>query len=160
MKGYGSKIVLGIIMLSLVLSGCGQTGTQDVSKAPEDVPGFYMTDSFGREVLVPDEVNNIAYLYSFAGYAVSLLGRGDDLVAVPNGRGDVLRGVNLIAEYGEVLAVVGLSGSGKSTLCYCMSGIVPHFYSGDMRGEVLIKGTPTSSMKIPEIATSLGIVFQ
>ena len=31
---------------------------------------------------------------------------------------------------------------------------------GDMRGEVLINGTPTLSMKIPEIATRLGIVFQ
>jgi energy-coupling factor transport system ATP-binding protein len=73
---------------------------------------------------------------------------------------DVLRGVNLTAERGEVLAIVGLSGSGKSTLCYCLSGIVPHIYSGNMRGEVLIYGMPTTLMKIPEIATRLGIVFQ
>ena len=78
----------------------------------------------------------------------------------PGSGEDVLRGVNLKAERGEVLAIVGLSGSGKSTLCYCLSGIVPHIYSGDMRGEVLINGTPTLSMKIPEIATRLGIVFQ
>ncbi len=78
----------------------------------------------------------------------------------PGSGEDVLRGVNLTVERGEVLAVVGLSGSGKSTLCYCLSGIVPHIYSGNMRGEVLIKGTPTTSMKIPQIATRLGIVFQ
>ena len=78
----------------------------------------------------------------------------------PGSGEDVLRGVNLTVEPGEVLAVVGLSGSGKSTLCYCLSGIVPHIYSGNMRGEVLIKGTPTTSMKIPQIATRLGIVFQ
>ena len=78
----------------------------------------------------------------------------------PGSGEDVLRGVNLTVERGEVLAVVGLSGSGKSTLCYCLSGIVPHIYSGNMRGEVLIKGTPTTSMRIPQIATRLGIVFQ
>ncbi|MDD3298819.1 MAG: ABC transporter ATP-binding protein [Bacillota bacterium] len=78
----------------------------------------------------------------------------------PGGKGDVLKGVNLAVERGEVLAVVGLSGSGKSTLCYCLSGIVPHIYQGNLRGQTLIKGTPTTSMKIPEIATRLGIVFQ
>jgi energy-coupling factor transport system ATP-binding protein len=78
----------------------------------------------------------------------------------PGGRGDVLKGVNLAVKRGEVLAVVGLSGSGKSTLCYCMSGIVPHIYPGSLRGEVLINGKPSTYMKIPEIATKLGIVFQ
>ncbi|MDD3851373.1 MAG: ABC transporter substrate-binding protein [Firmicutes bacterium] len=85
MKDYGSRLVICIIMISLILSGCGQTGTQQASKTPEDVSGFYITDSFGREAFVPDEVENIACLYSFAGYAVSLLGRGDNLVAVPDG---------------------------------------------------------------------------
>ena len=85
MKAYGGKLAIGILMISLILSGCGQTGTQEISKAPENVPGFYMTDSFGREVFVPDNVENIACLYSFAGYAVCLLGRGDGLVAVPDG---------------------------------------------------------------------------
>jgi energy-coupling factor transport system ATP-binding protein len=78
----------------------------------------------------------------------------------PGGREDVLKGVNLAVGSGEVLAVVGLSGSGKSTLCYCMSGIVPHIYSGKLKGTVLINGTSTTGMKIPEIATKLGIVFQ
>jgi energy-coupling factor transport system ATP-binding protein len=78
----------------------------------------------------------------------------------PGGRGDVLKGVNLTVAPGEVVAVVGLSGCGKSTLCYCISGIIPHIYPGNLRGEVLINGTPTRSMKIPEIATKLGIVFQ
>lgn len=78
----------------------------------------------------------------------------------PGGREDILKGINLTVDRGQVLAVVGLSGSGKSTLCYCMSGIVPHIYSGNLRGQALIKGTPTANMKIPEIATKLGIVFQ
>jgi iron complex transport system substrate-binding protein len=85
MKRIGNGLLQCIIIISLILTGCAKTGTQDISKVQEEVPGFYMTDSFGREVFVPDEVKNIACLYSFAGYAVSLLGRGDDLVAVPDG---------------------------------------------------------------------------
>ncbi|MGI6704029.1 MAG: ABC transporter substrate-binding protein [Clostridia bacterium] len=101
MKGYCSRLVIGIILLSLILSGCGQTGTQQTSETPEDVPGFYMTDSFGREVFVPDEVENIACLYSFAGYAVSLLGRGDDLVAVPDGLQRDVMLVEMIPQVGQ-----------------------------------------------------------
>ncbi len=85
MKSFGSKLIPVIVIISFILSGCGQTGTQDIPDAAENLPGFYITDSFGREVFIPDEVESIACLYSFAGYAVSLLGRGDDLVAVPDG---------------------------------------------------------------------------
>jgi iron complex transport system substrate-binding protein len=85
MESFGNRFIVGIILISIILTGCGQNGTQGVSGAPEEVPGFYITDSFGREVFIPDEVQNIACLYSFAGYAVSLLGRGEDLVAVPDG---------------------------------------------------------------------------
>jgi iron complex transport system substrate-binding protein len=101
MKGYLGKLIFGAVVISLVLTGCGQTGTQDVSADPESVPGFYLTDSFGREVFIPDEAENIACLYSFAGYAVSLLGRGDDLVAVPDGLQRDVMLVDMIPQVGE-----------------------------------------------------------
>lgn len=78
----------------------------------------------------------------------------------PGSGEDILRGVNLTVERGEVLAVVGLKRQRQEYAVLLPSGIVPHIYSGNMRGEVLIKGTPTTSMKIPQIATRLGIVFQ
>lgn len=101
MKACVGKLAIGIIVISLILSGCGQTGTQEIPKAPETVPGFYMTDSFGREVFVPDEVENIACLYSFAGYAVCLLGRGDDLVAVPDGLQRDVMLMEIVPQVGE-----------------------------------------------------------
>jgi len=72
----------------------------------------------------------------------------------------LLNKINLKVDKGEVLAIVGLSGSGKTTLCYCISGIIPHIYSGKMEGKILLEGKPTTELTIPGIATCLGIVFQ
>ncbi len=68
--------------------------------------------------------------------------------------------VDLEVKRGETVAIVGLSGSGKTTLCYCLSGIIPLIREGNMTGEVLLYGTPTREMTLPQVATRLGIVFQ
>ncbi len=72
----------------------------------------------------------------------------------------LLKDINLKVNEGEILAIVGLSGIGKSTLCYSMCGIIPHVYKGDILGEVRVKNKLISEMKIPEIASQIGIVFQ
>lgn len=78
----------------------------------------------------------------------------------PGGNIKILDGIDLEIYEGEALSIVGLSGCGKSTLCYCLCGIIPHVYQGEVGGEVTIKGKPVKSMGLPEIATKLGIVFQ
>jgi energy-coupling factor transport system ATP-binding protein len=88
----------------------------------------------------PIEVNNLSFSYT------------DNNKIIDN--------INLKVNKGEILAVVGLSGSGKTTLCYCLSGIIPHIYSGSLSGEVFIKGNSIFNMKMPQIATNIGIVFQ
>ena len=78
----------------------------------------------------------------------------------PESKKSILNGIGLKINKDEVITIVGLSGCGKSTLCYCICGIIPHVFEGDMQGEVLIFGNSTKNMKLPAISTNVGIVFQ
>lgn len=53
--------------------------------APAPCAGRQVTDCIGRVVKLPETVERIACLYSFAGHSVALLGRGSDIVAVAKG---------------------------------------------------------------------------
>jgi putative ABC transport system ATP-binding protein len=71
----------------------------------------------------------------------------------------VLRGVDLEAAPGELIAVVGQSGSGKSTLLYVAGGL-----DGDFGGEALVDGASLRTMGEPQRAElrnrRIGFVFQ
>ena len=71
----------------------------------------------------------------------------------------VLRGVDLEATSGEVIAITGPSGTGKSTLLYIIG-----LLDTPTSGRVLIDGKTPHSLSVEEQAkfrnTSLGFVFQ
>ena len=48
---------------------------------------------------------------------------------------EVLKGIDLTVNKGEVLSVIGGSGSGKSTMLYCINAI-----ESIQKGEVLVDG--------------------
>jgi len=78
----------------------------------------------------------------------------------PNASAPALRDVNIDIKEGEFVLLTGPSGCGKTTLCRCMNGLVPHFYNGDMKGDVLIDGLSTMQHETVEFAQKAGLIFQ
>jgi lipoprotein-releasing system ATP-binding protein len=79
----------------------------------------------------------------------------------PSGEGtlEVLRGVDLEARAGEMLAVVGPSGSGKSTLLHCLGGL-----DRPDGGQVWLGGTGLAGLSDRDVSRlrnrEVGFVFQ
>ncbi|GAA3479111.1 ABC transporter ATP-binding protein [Streptomyces yanii] len=71
-----------------------------------------------------------------------------------------LSGVDLTVPEGELVLLVGPSGVGKSTLLGAVSGLVPHFTGGTLRGRVTVDGRDTRTHKPRELADLVGTVGQ
>ncbi|MFE3496170.1 ABC transporter ATP-binding protein [Streptomyces sp. NPDC059175] len=74
--------------------------------------------------------------------------------------GPTLRGIDLTVPEGELVLLVGPSGVGKSTLLGAVSGLVPHFTGGTLRGRVTVAGRDTRTHKPRELADLVGTVGQ
>lgn len=68
--------------------------------------------------------------------------------------------VNLSIEKGDFVILTGPSGCGKTTLCRCLNGLIPNFYSGEWRGDLLVDGLNVEGRSTAELATHVGFVFQ
>jgi len=84
------------------------------------------------------------------------------------GETEVLKGIDLVAQPGEVLALIGASGSGKSTLLRCIN-LLEQPDEGEItfNGEALAlrrgpEGTlvPADRHQITRLRTGIGFVFQ
>ncbi|MGH2502390.1 MAG: ATP-binding cassette domain-containing protein, partial [Ktedonobacterales bacterium] len=74
-------------------------------------------------------------------------------------RVEILKGVSLRIEHGELVAIVGPSGSGKSTLLGVISGL-----DSPTSGQVFVDGVDITNMSEARLARlrnrSIGMVFQ
>ena len=61
---------------------------------------------------------------------------------------------------GEYVLIAGPSGGGKSTLCRCLTGLIPHFYAGDLVGTVEVFGQDVATLLPHELVPRVGMVFQ
>jgi len=58
----------------------------------------------------------------------------------PGSESWVLRDMHFEADAGEFILLVGPSGCGKSTFARVLNGLIPHFYGGELLGEVEVCG--------------------
>ena len=70
---------------------------------------------------------------------------------------EVIKGVTMTVEKGEVVSVIGGSGSGKSTLLMCINGLEPI-----NSGRILVDGTDVHARgtDLNKLRRKIGIVFQ
>ncbi|MFE6482478.1 ABC transporter ATP-binding protein [Streptomyces sp. NPDC057757] len=71
-----------------------------------------------------------------------------------------VQGVDFEVPEGELVLLVGPSGVGKSTILGAVSGLVPHFTGGTLRGRVTVAGRDTRTHKPRELADVVGTVGQ
>lgn len=87
-------ILMACLLALQLMAGCTQgnppgNGTGTPKKGTQGA--VTVKDFIGRQVAVPDQVERIGCLYAFSGHVVTMLGRGNDIVAVVEGlKRDVL----------------------------------------------------------------------
>jgi energy-coupling factor transporter ATP-binding protein EcfA2 len=81
--------------------------------------------------------------YRYAGYAA-----------------EVLHGVDLRLDDGEIVGLVGPNEAGKSTLCLVASGLAPASIGGSLKGALTIDGEPTAGLSTHQLAERVVVGFQ
>ena len=71
-----------------------------------------------------------------------------------------LDGLSLTVKAGETLLLCGASGSGKTSVIRLINGLIPHYYHGEMTGDVIVKGLDIANTQLYELAGVVGTVFQ
>lgn len=71
-----------------------------------------------------------------------------------------LEEINLEVSEGEFLVIIGSNGAGKSTLSYTLSGFIPHFFHGNISGNITVAGIDTQKSDLDKIVQKIGLVFQ
>lgn len=71
-----------------------------------------------------------------------------------------LNDINLRIEDGELILITGPSGCGKTTLLRLINGLIPRFYQGNVKGDILLNGQSFKNNELYDLARVVGTVFQ
>jgi energy-coupling factor transporter ATP-binding protein EcfA2 len=70
-----------------------------------------------------------------------------------------ITGLNLKIRPGEIIFVTGPAGAGKTTLCRFLNSLIPHFYTGELKGKVLVRGMDTVDYPPEILCGHVGLIF-
>ena len=68
--------------------------------------------------------------------------------------------ISLGVNKGDFIGIIGPSGAGKSTLAACLSGAVPHHFTGTFFGSVMVEGHDTCEVSLTDVSQIVGSVLQ
>ncbi|MBU5583111.1 ATP-binding cassette domain-containing protein, partial [Enterococcus sp. S181_ASV_20] len=71
-----------------------------------------------------------------------------------------MNNLSLEIDKGECVLVTGASGCGKTTLTRLINGLIPHYYEGELTGDLQLNGKSTSTLADWEYGEQVGSVFQ
>lgn len=71
-----------------------------------------------------------------------------------------LHEVSLHIPKGQCVLFCGVSGCGKTTITRLINGLVPHFFEGDLSGEITVDGLDAKQADILKLSDIVGTVFQ
>ncbi|MBC7238054.1 MAG: ATP-binding cassette domain-containing protein [Chloroflexi bacterium] len=130
------------------------TAEPEVREKPDAVPWNGRPGGDGRSGVlttaqgVPSIVTSPVRAARVVFENVSFYYRGD-------GGAPVLSDINLVAEPGQQVAILGATGSGKSTLIH----LIPRFYDVSS-GRITIDGIDVRDMKLDSLRSQIGIALQ
>ena len=78
----------------------------------------------------------------------------------PGADAECLRDLDLEIEPGQLIVLAGRSGSGKTTLLRACCGLVPHYYGGEVTGEIEVGGLDVRDHGPAELGGTVGLVAQ
>ncbi|WP_207940449.1 energy-coupling factor transport system ATP-binding protein [Enterococcus sp. DIV2402] len=77
-----------------------------------------------------------------------------------DGENNQLKNIDLRISKGECVLLTGGSGCGKTTITRLINGLIPHYFEGNIQGEIYIDGMHTSLFESWEYGEHVGSVFQ
>jgi len=72
----------------------------------------------------------------------------------------ILNNISFEVSKGDIILLAGPSGCGKTTLARALIGLVPQFYKGDYKGEVIIDGMHADKTPVSKLSLKIGYLFQ
>ncbi|MCR2821029.1 energy-coupling factor ABC transporter ATP-binding protein [Lederbergia panacisoli] len=72
----------------------------------------------------------------------------------------IIKNASFTIEKGKFTAIIGNNGSGKTTLCNIIRGFIPHFYKGELEGDVIVDEKNILDYQLGQLGEKIGYVFQ